>query len=154
MSVRRPARAARRGGTTVEAALVLGVVFLFLIGILEYGRYLFMLHTATNATSRAARWASARTAETVTATDIVNETNTYMADREGDIYGYTVSVFAAQPGVSPPTPVSGAQWNDASFGSGICVRITGSYRFVAFGLLSVPISIPVNISSVVGSEAN
>ena len=53
----RPLRARRRGATTVEAAFVLPIFLLFIMGIYEYGRYLMVLHVATNASRDGARYA-------------------------------------------------------------------------------------------------
>jgi hypothetical protein len=52
-------RAARRGGTTlVESALLLSIFLLFLLGVLEYSRYLLMLHVVTNAARDGGRYAA------------------------------------------------------------------------------------------------
>ncbi len=46
---RRKTRTARRGTAAVEAALVLPMTLLFLLGIIEYGRYVMTLQVVTNA---------------------------------------------------------------------------------------------------------
>lgn len=56
----RRGRARRRGATTVEAAFVLPLFLLFIMGIYEYGRYLMVLHVATNAARDGARLAVVR----------------------------------------------------------------------------------------------
>lgn len=152
MTIRKTGRG-RRGVTVVEAAVVLGTFLLFLIGILEYGRYLFFLHVATNATATAARFAVVHTGDGTTTSQIQAVATDRMAGQQSMMNNYAVTVFASQPGVTPPTPVAGSQWNDAAFGSGICVRITGSYEFVAGSLLGIS-SLPVDVSSVMTSEAN
>ena len=45
----RPRRGKRRGAAIVEMALVAGVFFLFLFGIFEYCRLLFVMRLTTNA---------------------------------------------------------------------------------------------------------
>lgn len=51
----------RRSGTTiVETAVVISLFLMFLFGILEYSRYLLMLHVTTNAARDAARYATVR----------------------------------------------------------------------------------------------
>lgn len=143
----------RRGATIVEMAFVLSIFLLFLLGILEYGRYLFFMHIAANATAQGARYAVVRTGDGTSMTNVQGEVNRIMGARSSYLADYTVSVFAAQPGVSPPTPVGGAQWNDTQFGNGICVRITGNYSFIAGSLIGIS-SVPVNVSAVMTSEAN
>lgn len=143
----------RRGTTVVESAFVMAIFMMFLIGIIEYARFLFFLHVATNATANAARYAVVHTGDGTTATQVKQVCTDTMAGQTSYLVGYEVSVFAAQSGVSPPTAVSGAQWNDASFGNGICVRITGTYQFVGSTLIGIA-SIPVSVSSVMTSEAN
>lgn len=50
--------AVRRGGVAlVESALLLSLFLMFLFGILEYSRYLFLLHVAANAARDGARYA-------------------------------------------------------------------------------------------------
>jgi Flp pilus assembly protein TadG len=143
----------RRGVTAVEAAFVLGILVLFMIGILEYARYLFFMHVATNATAAAARFAVAHTGDGTTITQVQQTATDQMNSQQNMVSGYTVSVFAAQPGVSPPTPISGTAWNDAVFGGGICVRITGTYTFLSTSLLGLN-GVPINVSAVMTSEAN
>jgi hypothetical protein len=55
-----PTGPARRGVTAVEAALLLSIFLMFLFGVLEYCRYLLVLHTTTNAARDGARYASVR----------------------------------------------------------------------------------------------
>jgi Flp pilus assembly protein TadG len=47
----------QRGGTLVEAAVTLPVLFLFLFAILEFGRASNLYHVATNAAREGARYA-------------------------------------------------------------------------------------------------
>lgn len=144
----------RRGVTAVEAAFVLGIVLLFMIGILEYARYLFFMHIATNATAAAARYAVAHTGDGTSMAQVQQTATDGMNSQQNMLGGtYTVDVFATQPGVSPPTPLGGTAWNDAVFGGGICVRVTGTYTFLSTSLLGLN-GIPINVSAVMTSEAN
>ena len=59
----------RAGATSVEFAAVALLVFLLLFGILEYARFLFVLHLATNAARDAARFAAVRTSGGVLLTE-------------------------------------------------------------------------------------
>jgi len=143
----------RKGATVVETAFVLGSFMLFMIGILEYGRYLFCMHVATNAVASAARYAAVHTGDGTTLSQVQTQCTNAMASQNSMITSYTVNVFAAQPGVSPPTAISGTNWNDATFGNGICVQITGTYSFLASSLIGIS-SVPINVSAVTTSEAN
>lgn len=153
MILRRTSRDRRRGATLVEMAFVLSACLLMLFGIFEYARYLFFMHVATNATAAGARYAVVHTGDGTTLTNVQTQVNNIMGSQMGYVSGYTVSVFAAQVGVSPPTAISGANWNDAQFGSGICVRITGTYSFAAASLIGIS-TVPINVSAVMSSEAN
>jgi hypothetical protein len=54
----RLSRKIRHGMTIIEATLVMSVLALFLFGILEYARFLMVLHVTHNAARDAARYAS------------------------------------------------------------------------------------------------
>jgi Flp pilus assembly protein TadG len=153
MILRRNRSERRRGATIVEMAFVLSICVLMLFGILEYGRYLFFMHVATNATAAGARYAVVHTGDGTTLANVQAQVNNIMVGQQGYVSGYTVNVFAAQTGVSPPTVVAGSNWNDAQFGSGICVQITGTYSFAAASLLGIS-TIPISVSAVMSSEAN
>ena len=60
MNMKRRGRGGRRraGQTLVEAALVLPVVLLFLLGIMEYGRFLMFEHVFNNAVRAGAVYAA------------------------------------------------------------------------------------------------
>jgi Flp pilus assembly protein TadG len=152
MTLRRRTRDRRRGATVVEMAFVLPIFLLFLIGILEYGRFLFFMHVASNATAQAARFAVVRTGDGTTTAQVQARVQDVMGAQLGYLTGSSIDVFQAVPGVTPPTPAGGA-WNDSPFGTGVCVRITGNYQFIAGTLIGIP-STNVSISSVMTSEAN
>src|SRR5204862_7766525 len=52
-----PSHSVRRGAATVEMALVLPIVLLFLFGIFEYGRYFMTVQLMNNAAREGARYA-------------------------------------------------------------------------------------------------
>ncbi|MBX7103061.1 MAG: pilus assembly protein [Gemmataceae bacterium] len=143
----------RRAATIVEMTFVLSIFLLFLLGILEYGRYLFFMHVAANATAQGARYAVVHTGDGTTLAQVKSQVDTILGSQKSFLTGYTVSVFPTQAGVSPPTAVAGANWNDAQFGAGICVKITGSYTFVAGNLIGVGPK-NIDVSAVMTSEAN
>src|SRR5882724_8663413 len=99
--MRRSSAPKRRASVTVEAALVLPIVILFLFGILEYGRYLMTLQMVTNAAREGAHYALAHTQPvTVSGTtygnatsDVTNVINTAMAGNQ--LSGQNIQVYAA-----------------------------------------------------------
>ena len=153
MILRRKTKNERRGATVVESAFVLAIFFLFLVGIIEYARFLFFLHVATNATANAARYAVVHTGDGTTMAQVQAACTNTLSGQIGYVNGYAVEVFAAQNGVSPPIPIGGAAWNDAAFGAGICVRVTGNYQFAGGTLIGIS-SLPISVSAVMTSEAN
>lgn len=153
MRVHPSKRNQRPATTAVEMAFVLSLCVLMLFGILEYGRYLFFMHVATNATAAGARYAVVHTGDGTTSAQVQTQVTDVMAGTQSMVTSYTVAVFAAQAGVTPPVAIGGSNWNDPQFGGGICVRITGTYPFVVGSLLGIS-SLPINVSAVMTSEAN
>src|SRR5476651_1919397 len=111
MLIRNTSRKRRRGVATVEMALVSILLFLFLFGIFEYCRLLFVLHLTENAARDAARFAAVHTGggtmsgdpTTISASDLQNlcttgqlqgiTYGTGMCGMNGNISGLTVTVF-------------------------------------------------------------
>jgi Flp pilus assembly protein TadG len=171
----------REGATTVEFAMVAMLLFMMLFGIFEYGRFLFVHHTANNAARDAARFAVVRTGGGTVAPDGTAEPATItaahvadvctfgtfngqsygsgMAGVQSSITGYTVNVYAvtdanfytATPNVAP---AAGVAWNSAGFNQKIAVRITGTYEPVVPNLLGMNSSIPFVVTVFATSEAN
>jgi Flp pilus assembly protein TadG len=146
----------RRGGATVvEAAVLLPLVILFLLGILEYGRYVMTLQVLTNAAREGAHYALAHT-EPVTiqgvtygnsTSDVINVVNQYSGGQQ--LTGQTIQVYESDAfGNNLGT------WINAAAGELICVRITGTYNFVVPQMLYLPSSIPVTAQAVMRSEGN
>ena len=151
MLIRNTDRQRRRGVATVEMALVSILLFLFLFGIFEYCRLLFVLHLAENAAHDAARFAAVHTGggtmpgdpTTISATDITNIATTGvtqgvtygtgMCGMQGQIQSYAVTVFTVDPvalAATPPVvqPLASSTWNSAAFCGNIAVQITGNYQ--------------------------
>jgi Flp pilus assembly protein TadG len=156
----------RRGMTVVEMALVLSIALLFLFGILEYGRYLMLLHTTNNAAREGARYAVVHTGDGTTLSQVVGVVNAKMAGVNAQIQGYNVNVFTADPSgiynsstgtaIYPPNlyPLAGSSWNSATYGSPIVVQITGTYQPILPSFLFLNSSLPVNVTAMMNSEAN
>ncbi len=161
----------RRGAVIVESAFVLSIFLLMIFGIFEYCRYLLVLHVATNAARDGARYASVNTDkpntfDTVDFTDanakvypsITKYTNGLLANTAQNINGLAIVVYPCDPVALAQTPpvVQGKSprtgWNDAAFPGKIAVRIQGQYVPLLPSFLSMPTSITVDITSVIGSE--
>jgi Flp pilus assembly protein TadG len=143
---------ARRALTIVESALVLSVALLFLFGIFEYARYVFLLQVAENAAREGARFAVAHTGDGTTQADVVATVTTRMAGRDSEVTGYAVDVQNVDPGTGAVIP--SASWNDAPFGGAILVRVRGTYKPFLPAFLLMPASIPVRATAMMSSEAN
>jgi hypothetical protein len=147
-------RPRRRAATLVEMAFVLSIALLFLFGIFEYARYLYLQQVVTNAALDGARYAAAHTGDGTTMAQIQAEVLARMATRDSQLSGYNVTVQNVYPDTGLPVP--GANWNDAPFGGCIMVQITGTFTFFLPlpSFLSLPNSVPVTATAMVLSEAN
>ena len=162
----RQANERRRGVTVVEMALVLTVALMLLFGILEYGRYLMVLHTTNNAAREGARYATAHTGDGTTQAQVVAVVNSKMAGVDAQIQGYTVNVFSADPSgiynsstgaaIYPPViqTLAGSSWNSAAFGSPIVVQITGTYNPILPSFLFINSNLSIQVTAMMNSEAN
>jgi Flp pilus assembly protein TadG len=158
--------ARRRGVTLVEMAFVISIAALFLFGILEYGRYLMVLHTANNAAREGARFAAAHTGDGTTLSQVTGVVTSKMAGVDAQIQGFNVNVFSADPSgiynsstgtaIYPPTiqPLAGSSWNSAAFGSPIVVQITGTYQPILPSFLFLNANLSIQATAMMNSEAN
>jgi Flp pilus assembly protein TadG len=145
----------RRGAALVEAAMVLPLVFMFLFGILEYGRYVMTLQVLTNAAREGARYAQIHTQPvTVGGTtsgnataDVTNRVTQALGGQS--LSGQTISIFAADAqGNNQGT------WTNAQVGQSVAVEITGNYRVLISNILQMPVTIPVVARAVMRTEGN
>ena len=167
----------RRGAAAVEMAFVSILLFMFLFGIFEYCRLLFVMHVASTAGRDAARFAAVHTSggtmpgepATFSNADMLNlieygqiNGTVYgsgMCGMEGNLQGININIFTVDPAglaLTPAVvqPLSGSQWNSAGFAQNIAVQITGNYQPVLPSLLFMNSSIPISITVMVTSEGN
>ncbi len=152
----------RQGTTLVEFSVVISIGLLFLFGIFEYSRYVFMLHLANNAAREAARYASVNTNTGETEEDIKNLVQQKMSGFHHVIKNYNVEVMNVDPDtgeeIMDVDPDSGEEtatsWKDSGFGDAIMVRITGEFSPVLPDFLFMGNSIPVQATAMASSEAN
>jgi Flp pilus assembly protein TadG len=139
----------------MEAALVLPIVMMFLLGILEYGRYVMTLQVLTNAAREGAHYALSHT-EPVTlqgttygnaTTDVTTIVNNACAGQK--LTGQTIEVYQ-----SDVLGNNQGTWIDASAGESICVKISGTYTFLIPKMLRLPNSCTVTAQAVMRSEGN
>lgn len=157
----------RSGSTLVESALVLPVVLMMLFGIFEYGRFMFIYTTATNAVRDGCRYAVVRTdsANTATSATIKQVVDNKMAGLQNSLGGYTVEVFFADPAklaltvpvvAKHPTYNGAEDWKQAAYGDKIAVVMSGEYRPTMAQLLALGNNAVFNLDvvSLMTSEGN
>jgi Flp pilus assembly protein TadG len=142
----------RRAAALVEFAFVAIISMLFLFGIFEYARFVFFLQVANNAAREGARFAVVHTGDGTTTTDIINQVNDRMANRQSELTGYTVTVTNVSPATG--VAVGGTTWQDSAFSQAIMVRIQGQYRPILPSFLGLPSTINVDVKSMMTSETN
>lgn len=142
----------RPAATLVETTFVLALALLFLFGLFEYGRYMFLRQTMENAAREGARFAVARTGDGTTLQDVEDYIKQRMAGRDKDLANYTVTVENVYPSTGQAVPNS--QWNDAPFGGAILVRVEGDYAPFLPSFLHTATSFHVQATSMMASEAN
>lgn len=157
----------RKGTYTLELAFTLPFILLFLFAILEYGRYLMTRNQLENAVREAARVASARTNDKTTA-EIKLIVTKYMANYNVQLTTPVVEVYKADPVTKTPldandasTTIALAPFNNAKFGQGICVQVTGTFYTIFGGIAlnrqtsaKIGASFPVQVYSIMYSEGN
>jgi Flp pilus assembly protein TadG len=142
----------RRAATIVETAFVLSVVLLFMFGIFEYARFVYLNQVMTAAAREGARYAITHTGDGTTVAQVQAYTTQQMAGRDSELAGYTVTVNNLDPNTLQPVP--NANWSDAGFHNYIQVQITGTYSPMLPTFLQLPASIPLTATAILNSEAN
>lgn len=152
---RRRARNARRGTALIETALILPVCLLFIFGIMEYGRYLMMVHLINNATREGARYAVSHTQPVIidgvtygnATSDVTNVVNRFMMNHK--LVNQTTSVYRSDANGN-----NIGAWTTADSGDSICVQIAGQFQWITPRLLRLPATTPLQVRSVMRSESN
>jgi len=142
----------REGAAMVEMAVVLVVFLTMLMGILEYGRYYYLVQVSNNAVREAARYAVVHTGDGTTTTEVSNVVTTKMLGTENMLSGYTVSVQNVN--TSTGATIANSNWNDAQFGGAIMVKISGTYTPTVPLLLFLPTSFTFEAATIMNSEGN
>src|SRR5262245_41397253 len=96
-------RGQRRGGaTTVETAIILSIVFLFMFGVFEYCRFLFFLEMAHNSAREGARYAVCNTSRGISVGAMTDRATIQMTTLPGGTKKYYLYDDTLGP-ASPPT---------------------------------------------------
>jgi Flp pilus assembly protein TadG len=133
----------------VETAFVLAIACLFLFGIIEYGRYLFVLQVVENAAREGARHAVVHTHITTLDADTVAVVNQRMAGVQNVVRNYKVDVYR-----SDGTGNNGGLASDAAFGEYIVVEINADYDPILPNFLLMGSEIHIRTKAMMNSEAN
>jgi len=136
----------------VEMAFVLVIFLMMFMGIIEYGRYYFLVQVANNAVRDGARYAVVHTGDGTTDTQVSNVVTTKMNGTENMLSGYAVSVQNVN--TSTGAMIANSNWNDAQFGGAIMVKITGNYTPTVPVLLFLPTSFAFQAATIMNSEGN
>ncbi len=136
----------------VEMAVVLAVFLMMFMGIIEYGRYYYLVQIANNAVRDAARYAVVHTGDGTTSTQVSDLVTTKMNGTQNMLSGYAVSVQNVD--TSTGATIAGSNWNDAQFGGAIMVKITGNYTPTVPVLLFLPTSFAFQAATIMNSEGN
>ncbi|MSR49618.1 MAG: pilus assembly protein [Gemmataceae bacterium] len=142
----------RIGAAMVEMAVVLVVFLTMFMGIIEYGRYYYLVQVANNAVRDGARYAVVHTGDGTTATQVSAVVTTKMNGTQNMLSGYTVSVQNVN--TSTGVAIANSNWNDAQFGGAIMVKITGNYTPTVPVLLFLPSSFAFQAATIMNSEGN
>ena len=145
----------RRGAALVEAAFILPILLLFIMGLMEYGRYFLMMHVCNNAVSAGAAYACKHTAAIVIGgttygnanSDVTNAVNSCLGTQQ--LASPTVSVF-----LSDSVGNNLGTWTNAGVGQYVCVQLTGTYTFIPTTFLGLPSTSTKTFTCVRRSEGN
>lgn len=149
------AKRPRRGASVVEAALVLPIVLLFLMGILEYGRYVMMMQVLTNAAREGAHYALIHTEPfTLQGVTYGNATSDVQAIVNNACAGQQLTGQTIQVYKSDVAGNSTGVWTSAASGESVCVKISGTYHFMIPEMLSLPSSKAITAQAIMRSEGN
>src|SRR5436305_15004394 len=91
----RPRIRLRRAAAAVETAAVATVFLLFLFGILEYCRMIYVQQVVINAAREGARYAIVNTSNTSLLADTQSRVQTYMGNLDKTLQNYSCQVYAA-----------------------------------------------------------
>jgi len=133
----------------VETAFALPVCLLMLFGVLEYSRFFMVRNVLANAAREGARYAVIHTRDKATS-DVEAVVTASLGTVQAQLTGFAIQGY---PTDSSGNEIGGS-WNNATFGAGIGVKLSGDYQPVLPSFLLMPGLIHVETTSVMNSEGN
>jgi Flp pilus assembly protein TadG len=146
MTIRCCNRPARGGATTVELALILSVLILFLFSIFEYGRFVMVENVLINAVRDGCRYALVHCQDVTVAADTEAKVRQRMAGLDAQLTGLTVTVF--------PTDNPSAALNTTNPDDPITVQAVGTFKALFPQLPYLPNTFTMKSASVMTCEGN
>jgi Flp pilus assembly protein TadG len=116
------ARRRRKGTTMVEFVVIAIVFFLFLFGVLEYGRFVMVVQLMNNAAREGAR-AAVVGQSTMTTAQVQSLVTGYLEGQNVQLQNLNIQVYE----IDPATGNNIGSWSNASFGQAIAVQVNGTY---------------------------
>ncbi len=157
----------------IEFALVSPILFSFMLGTAEYGRFVMTRQLVQNAAREGARQAAANSPfvynagsgtfspNTLTTANIQTTVINYLVGQpllnsSGNPLATTdVSVYRANPVTGAPmTDSKGSAWTSASFGEAIAVSMSVRYKAMVPGLHFLTPQTPIKYICMMRSEAS
>lgn len=142
----------RHAATAVETAMVISIALLFIFGICEYARFVYLNQVMYNAATTGARYAVAHTGDGTTLAQVQAVVTTSMGGLDQQVSNFTVNVNYVND--SNGQTVSGSSWNQAPFGSPILVSVSCNYQPILPSFLQTQATIPLVANAMMTSEAN
>ena len=105
-------RRSRRAVAMVETAMVISVALLFLFGIFEYARFVYVNQVMYNAAQAGARYAVAHTGDGTSLTQVQTVVNNSMSGIQNQVSNYQVTINYVN--ASTGATVSGSSWNKSA----------------------------------------
>lgn len=147
MSVR--LRERRTAAALIEFAFIAIVFFMFLFGVVEYGRLVMMIQLLNNAAREGARAAVVGQSSLTTA-QVQNLVTNYLAGQNGQLQSMSIQVYQ----IDPSTGNNLGVWTSASFGQAIAVEIDCTYSPMLPSFLLMGNTFPLRSRAVMYSEAD
>jgi Flp pilus assembly protein TadG len=127
----------RRGAETVETALVLTTMVMFVFGVFEYSRLLLDWNLLDNAAREGCRYALVNNTSPSISTSVRTLVTGYMGGENSSFTGFTVAVSGTHNGVSTTV-------DNLAAGDLITVTVTGTYKFMnIIPLVTMPASFSI-----------
>jgi hypothetical protein len=136
---------------------------MFIMGLIEFGRWFLMVHVCGNAVEQGANYACKHTSPIVISgttsnngtADVANVVNASIGSQQ--LSGPTISVYLSDADGNPladPTGANPGSFTYAAAGDYVCVKMTGTYYFVPTAFLKLPTSYTPTFMAVRRSEGN